>query len=303
MAKKWVFKEIRSTTENDPGHQFHTTERSYLKIPLTNSYSNHEIGASASVGRRMDQRLVDKIYDLAKRNITRIPEVKRSLSQYIEATLFPAESNTGNPSKTNKGFYPTTKGIRNHVAKVISSFKYCADDQESLRLKITEGPDTSPDSTFFYRTRDDESTNDKAQKFVFVHQEPWQPRLLSRYGGELSLMDATYTKTKYAIPLFFVCVHTNVDYNVVAEFMCQSEEQRSIEAISTITLWNSTWKPKYFMVDYSLAEINALESSFPETLVCIFHRIQELTRWFRAAKNGLSTAEQKFFIKSMKTIG
>ena len=46
--------------------------------------------------------------------------------------------------------------------------------------------------------------------------------------GELVLMDATYKMTRYAIPLYLVRVHTNVGYKVVAEFMCQSEDQASI---------------------------------------------------------------------------
>ena len=41
-------------------------------------------------------------------------------------------------------------------------------------------------------------------------------------------MDATYKMTRYAIPLSLVRVYTNVGYKVGAEFMCQSEDQASI---------------------------------------------------------------------------
>ena len=41
-------------------------------------------------------------------------------------------------------------------------------------------------------------------------------------------MDATYKTTKYAIPLFFVWVRTNVDYKVVEEFMTQYEDEQSV---------------------------------------------------------------------------
>ena len=67
--------------------------------------------------------------------------------------------------------------------------------------------------------------------FLFVHQESWQRCLLKRYGDQLVLMDATYKTTKYAMPLFFICVHTNIGYNVVAEFMSQTEEKESINNI------------------------------------------------------------------------
>jgi len=46
--------------------------------------------------------------------------------------------------------------------------------------------------------------------FLYVHQDQWQKDLLLRYGNLLTLMDATYKITKYSIPLFFLCVKTNV---------------------------------------------------------------------------------------------
>ena len=112
---------------------------------------------------------------------------------------------------------------------------------------------------------------------MFVHQEEWQQRLLLRYGSDLVLMDVTYKTTKYAIPLFFICVHTNVGYKVVAEFLCQNEDKECIaEALNIIKSWNPTWRPKYFMVDYSTVEINAVESVFEDVAVyiCDFHREQ-----------------------------
>ena len=37
---------------------------------------------------------------------------------------------------------------------------------------------------------------------------------------------------KYVIPLFFVCVHNNVDYKVVAEFLCQNMDNEVIFTLS-----------------------------------------------------------------------
>jgi len=119
------------------------------------------------------------------------------------------------------------------------------------------------------------------------------------------LMDATYKTTMYAIPLFFICVHTNVGYTVVAEFMCQTEDQASIsEALAIIRKWNPSWDPSYFMVDYSGAEIGAIEERFPSSVVyiCDFHRIEALQRWARTKKNDLSSAEQEMFLSYMQNI-
>ena len=53
-------------------------------------------------------------------------------------------------------------------------------------------------------------------RFLFVHQEKWQGEQMKKYG-RISLMDASYKTTKYTIPLFFVCVKTNMGYSVVGE--------------------------------------------------------------------------------------
>ena len=99
---------------------------------------------------------------------------------------------------------------------------------------------------------------------LFVYQSKWQRRLLLRYGNELALLDATYRTTRYALPLFFLVVKTNIDYQIVANFVCENETTEAItEALVFIKKWNPSFQPKFFMTDYSNEEINALESVFP----------------------------------------
>ena len=63
-------------------------------------------------------------------------------------------------------------------------------------------------------------------------------------------MDTTYKTTKYSLSLFFLCVKTNVNYTVVAEFVIESENTDQIfEALSVIKLWKPDWNPKYFITD------------------------------------------------------
>lgn len=104
--------------------------------------------------------------------------------------------------------------------------------------------------------------------------------------------------------LSFSCVHTNVGYKVVAEFLCQNEDKECIaEALSIIKGWNPTWDPKYFTVDFSLAEINAIKSEFPEVAIYIcLHREQAWQRWAKAGKNGLTLGEQAMFLEFMQQI-
>lgn len=96
--------------------------------------------------------------------------------------------------------------------------------------------------------------------FFWVHQEQWQKDLLLHYGNQISLMDSTYRTMKYDLPLFFICVKTNCNYMVVAEFIVGSENVEAIvEPLKILQEWNLSWNLWYFITDYSDAEIAALE--------------------------------------------
>ena len=53
-------------------------------------------------------------------------------------------------------------------------------------------------------------------------------RLLITYWNEICLLEATYKTTRYALPLFFMVVKTNMDYEVVGAFVCEWEETENI---------------------------------------------------------------------------
>ena len=59
--------------------------------------------------------------------------------------------------------------------------------------------------------------------------------LFHRYGNELVLLDATYKTTKYTLPLFFLVVKTNVNFQVCAVIVLQEESTQMItRALNTI---------------------------------------------------------------------
>ena len=90
----------------------------------------------------------------------------------------------------------------------------------------------------------------------------------------------------------------------MAEFLCQNKDKECIaEALSTIKGWNPTWDPKYFMVDYSIAEINAIESEFPEVAIYIvFIENKRGKDGPKLGKNGLTLGEQAMFLEFMQQI-
>ena len=77
------------------------------------------------------------------------------------------------------------------------------------------------------------------------------------------MLHATYKTTNYSLPLFFVVVKRNVDYQILASFILQSVTAESIyEALAVIKSWNSEWNPSYFMLDYSEEEMSAINRLF-----------------------------------------
>eukprot|EP00795_Rhopilema_esculentum_P005645 gene5645-10873_t len=114
--------------------------------------------------------------------------------------------------------------------------------------------------------------NSRGNSLLFVYQTEW---LLRRYGNELALLDATYRTTQCTLPLFFLVVKMNVDYQVAVAFVCKGESTENIaEAMCTIREWNPHFMPHYFMTDYPNEEIKATEQE------------QAWDRWLRKTRNG-----------------
>ena len=71
------------------------------------------------------------------------------------------------------------------------------------------------------------------------------------HGSDMRLIDATYKTTIYDVPLFFLCVFSNVRYINVATLLLSDETLQSIEAgLKQISDWNPQWKPAQFITDF-----------------------------------------------------
>ena len=109
------------------------------------------------------------------------------------------------------------------------------------------------------------------KRLLFVHQTALQQGLLQKYGNSISLLDATYKTTKYAVQLFFVAVKTNVDYQVVGSFSIQDETtDTTAEALFMLKSWNPQRQPRYFMIDNYDEKISAIRQNFPCKYVNVF---------------------------------
>ena len=83
----------------------------------------------------------------------------------------------------------------------------------------------------------------KTSKGAEVNENIGRNNILQKVKGKVKIKVARQTKkkeltnygTSYALPLFFLCIKTNVDYCVVGSFVVQRETRRAIaEALSVL---------------------------------------------------------------------
>ena len=216
---------------------------------------------------------------MVNKNVTDIKTLQKMISIYVKKDL--SQHDGIEHPQYNKRFFPTDAVLRAHVARAIQSAQSSTNDQENLMAKITEWKKENPEDFFHFRPF--ETSDDGTQPLLFVHQAAWQRRLLLRYGQDIVFLDACYKRTRYSLPLFKLAVKTNIDYQIVAEFILSKENTTDIaEALSVLKSENPLWHPTHFLTDFSDAEIGAIESVFPgcPVLICDFHREQVNTQFY-----------------------
>ncbi|XP_074504852.1 uncharacterized protein LOC141775412 [Sebastes fasciatus] len=195
-------------------------------------------------------------------------------------------------SPTRRRLYPLDKDIRNIMQKVnTGSMKSSAD-----QLNLQDLVETWKEEGCAIEYRPSQETDDGAvEKLLLCLQTQWQRRLLVLYGQQLCLLDATYRTSRYSVPVFFLCVRTNVNYIVVGVFVTQSEKKEDIrEALEVFKKWNADWKPSHFMVNFCNTEIGALEEVFKDSnvILCDFHREKAWIEWTRKKGHGVTCKEE-----------
>ena len=93
---------------------------------------------------------------------------------------------------------------------------------------LLKNPDILENDEFVSETDSEDEENGYVQigsfneendgKFLFIYQVNDMKRIYRKYAPCLILLDATYKATKYALPLYFLAVKTNVNYQVRPNF-------------------------------------------------------------------------------------
>jgi hypothetical protein len=215
----------------------------------------------AGIQMPMDKALTERIRHLIKVGYRDVREVKRALEEYVCSVLFPH----GLPARTNRRFFPLEKDVRNCMSHFIVRIENPSADLRRVGEILDSWRKDGDMYSYRPSTYGDEEAGDK---LLIVHQTKEQRYLLSRYGNEICLIDATHNITRYAIPLYMIAVKTNVDFQVVGQFFTENETQAAIEeALTTIKSWNPAWNPRHFMSDNDQAQIGAIESVFQGKLL------------------------------------
>ncbi|XP_062614804.1 uncharacterized protein LOC134276580 [Saccostrea cucullata] len=300
----------------------------HLRLPLAASHTKHTVSIESAFANRMHIKLKERIREHVKMGITSVAYIRKMLKSFVEKEM--NSEDCVSPSTNDRSYFPTNRDIRNCVHAALVKGQYSGLDQENLQKKIEEWQKEDPEDMFFYRhcTRDqvsassikktekifasdDEEDDDledeevsgtEKNTFLFVHQSKHQQELLKKYG-ELVLIDATYKTTKYALPLFLLVVRTNVSYVPVAEFIVETERTENIlEALQVIKSWNKFWEPRFFMMDYSHQEYQAIHELFPNAskYLCTFHVEQAWIRWCKQRENNLSESDKDTLLDALR---
>ena len=264
---------------------------------------------AAGFAQKIHPSISKEIGEYVLAGVTDVTEIRRLLRLYVRENVSKDLGETPHPS--GRSLYPQDSDIRNHIHLTKKAVEFSKLDQENLRERIRQWKIQCPERSAFFRPRiastqedaENPASTTNGQTFLLVLQEHWQQELLQRYGNTICLLDATYKTTQYSLPLFFVCVRTNVGYIIVAEFIVETEDSEIIaEALKVIKSWNPKWNPPFFMVDYSEAEILALEAVFAgiQVYLCDFHREQAWVRWVNNTKHGLTKDEGQILLNLLR---
>lgn len=212
----------------------------------------------------IDDRVLEHINYLVDERVFNVGEMKRHVRLFVKNLFVDRPL----PVSFNRRFFPSRSDLRNLIYRQRQRKLSGLLDQEEVLKLVQKYSVDMPDSLWFYRpsstAAEGDVNNNDSRCLLLVFQMGWQQRLLLRYGQEMVFFDATYRTTRYAVPLFFVCVHTNSGYCVVATLVMEREDTASVaEGLAALKEMNPAWSPGAFMVDSSEIEMNAIASVFP----------------------------------------
>ncbi|XP_013393642.1 uncharacterized protein LOC106161284 isoform X1 [Lingula anatina] len=226
-----------------------------IYIPSKEEHQYHLTGEMGGYSEPVDPMVRSKVLELLENGLRSRRELEACVREYVVNQMFQGKEP---PPKSRRRYFPHAVDFANLITKYKLQKRFSKIDQVNVEKMLQEVPS---EYLCFFRgcsstvedipssvkedTLDDDPVVDMEElsdvreckmpgnKLLFVYQTPEMQRLYRIYGQTL-LLDATYRTCRYALPLFFLVVRTNVDYQVVAFFVVQQETRESIAEALTI---------------------------------------------------------------------
>ena len=209
------------------------TQMYYVRLPTEEAHHMcHPTKGEMGFSQRIYPELITNIHDLVQTGVTDPTVVQRLLRSHVCSQM-----HTNPPDPNDRSYFPMVDDVRNHVNRAKQSLKLSIIDQENAALRVDQWKALCPEAKFLFRpyTCSSEKEEHTEMTLLWVHQEPWQQQLMTKYGNTIALMEATYKTTRYELPLFFISVRTNSGYCVVADFVVQLKSTEHVtEALNVI---------------------------------------------------------------------
>ncbi|CAB1318900.1 unnamed protein product [Coregonus sp. 'balchen'] len=239
----------------------------FLKIPSVTDHKGHPIGKGAD---QVDDRVKGYIRALVQQGVRKVKEVKNQMVQYVRTELF--RDTTPPPLRR---FFPTEKTIHAVMAQTLA---------ENWKAE-------APRINFLLRVQSE------SENLLLCYQTDWQRRLLRQYGKEVCFLDAAYKRTRFPLPLFFLCVRTNVSVAPVGLFVVQSRSAEALgEALGVFRQWNRGWSPAYILTEHCPVEMKAVEAAFTGAQAVFSDHLRERTwtKWLSNRSRAITNQEGIF---------
>ncbi|XP_033105741.1 uncharacterized protein LOC117108012 [Anneissia japonica] len=256
-----------------------------VNLPDPKEHKYHSVGEGSDLNDKPVKEIVQEIESLAARKIKKVSIISQHLDNFLRNTLF---KNKELPPKSKRAYYPSSKDIHNILYRYKCRNRSSDNELQQVEEMVGEWCHNHPEDQYFYQ-RSLSSEDGNGNTFMFCSQTKQQKQLLQLYG-DLVVLDATYRTIGYSIPLYFLCVQTNVACQIVGMFVVHQEaEQNIVEALNIFKSWNPDWPVKYFMSDFGENEETALKTVFPDSKLFLtdYHRERRWEYWGKCSSNGM----------------
>ncbi|XP_078144935.1 uncharacterized protein LOC139933509 isoform X2 [Centroberyx gerrardi] len=272
--RKTKSRALRVALQTDPG-SVQWRDLYFIRVPRLSDHVGHPIDEGEE---EVDDRVRALIKDKVKEGVTKVAEVKKHMVQFVQDELFPDSA----PPQL-RAFFPKEKTIRSIMKQARTEIHFTRIDLANLLGLAESWKQQAPKTNFMLRV------HSESENLLLCYQTVWQQDLLRLYGREVCFLDAAYRRTQFPLPVYFLCVRSNISLMVVGLFVVQTKSAEALmEALGIFRQWNPAWIPHYILTEDCPKEMVAVETVFTGCQAVLNDHLREKT-WTQWLCNGNRT--------------